>query len=158
MAANQNHSLQCYYPDCAKTFASKFNLRRHVNVSHLSIKAFLCEICVKSFASKQNVKEHMFIHTGEKPFHCGMTGCGRFFRQASQLNSHRKSHLRPDTTSQESHSSGGLLALLAGCFKHVQDLEAMLAAKPVAAVCIPQVTRERQGLHSKLPISSALLV
>jgi len=158
MAANQNHSGRCYYPDCAKTFSSKFNLRRHVNVSHLSIKAFLCEICGKSFASKQNVKEHRFIHTGEKPFHCGVTGCGRFFRQASQLTSHRKSHLRPDQTIQNSHFSGGLLSLLAGCFKHTQDLEDMLTTKPVAALSIPQMTKERQGLHSKLPIASTLLV
>jgi hypothetical protein len=34
----------------------------------------------------------------------------------------------------------------------------MLATKPVAALSIPQVTKERQGLQSKLPIASALLV
>lgn len=158
MVANQIHSFQCYYEACAKTFATKFNLRRHVNVSHLSIKAYLCETCGKNFASKQNVKEHRFIHTGEKPFHCGMPGCGRFFRQASQLASHRRTHMRPDRLMSELHSEGGLIALLATSLHDTKALEDMLAERPVAAMRIPQVTQERQGLRSKLPIASALLI
>lgn len=158
MVANQIPSFQCYYPACAKTFATKFNLRRHVNVSHLSIKAYLCETCGKSFASKQNVKEHRFIHTGEKPFHCSMPGCGRFFRQASQLASHRRIHMRPDKLMLESHSDGGLLALLATCLHDSNALEDMLTERPAATVRIPRVAEERQGLPNKLPIASALLI
>jgi len=157
MVANQNPSYQCYYPECAKHFATKFNLRRHVNVYHLAIKAFPCEVCCKNFASKQNVKEHQFIHTGEKPFHCSVAGCGRCFRQASQLATHRKIHFRPNRDSQQLQIGGSLLALLATCLKTNPSLDVELAGRPVASFHIPQITEARQGLPNKLPIAALLL-
>ena len=82
----------CYYPDCPKGFVSKFNLRRHINVAHLRIRAHECPVCQKKMASKQNVKEHLYIHTGEKPFQCPLPTCGKRFRQASHLAFHKRTH------------------------------------------------------------------
>jgi hypothetical protein len=80
----------CYYENCPRTYSSKYNLRRHVNSTHLRIRCFTCERCSKKFTSKQSLKEHFYIHTGEKPFTCLETSCNKKFRQASQLNVHRK--------------------------------------------------------------------
>mmetsp|Transcript_836 Transcript_836/g.1900 ORF Transcript_836/g.1900 Transcript_836/m.1900 type:complete len:159 (+) Transcript_836:492-968(+) len=81
---------RCYYDRCTRTYSSKYNLRRHVNSTHLRIRSFTCEKCDKKFTSKQSLKEHFYIHTGEKPFTCFEIGCNKRFRQASQLNVHRK--------------------------------------------------------------------
>lgn len=97
MLATHSSIFTCYYSTCSKTFATKFNLRRHVNSSHLAIKNHTCPTCQKKFASKQNLNEHLFIHTGEKPFQCTVSACGRRFRQASQLCIHKKTHLADET-------------------------------------------------------------
>lgn len=80
----------CYYEKCPRVYSSKYNLRRHVNSTHLRIRSFACEKCGKKFTSKQSLKEHFYIHTGEKPFTCYEDGCNKDFRQASQLNVHRR--------------------------------------------------------------------
>lgn len=86
--------FECYYDFCHRLYKTKFNLRRHINSSHLQIKSFVCFECKKTFVSKQNLKEHMLIHTGEKPFPCEGSGCLKKFRQASQLLVHRRIHDR----------------------------------------------------------------
>lgn len=80
----------CYYTQCSRVCSSKYNLRRHVNSTHLQIRSFKCERCDKRFTSKQILKEHFYIHTDEKPFTCVEDDCNKSFRQASQLNVHRK--------------------------------------------------------------------
>jgi uncharacterized Zn-finger protein len=86
--------FQCYYSECGKTYKTRFNLRRHINSSHLKIKGFKCPECNKPFVSKQNLKEHHYIHTGEKPFPCDEPGCSKRFRQVSQLSIHKRIHYR----------------------------------------------------------------
>ena len=157
MVANQISAYQCYYEECGKTFVTRFNLRRHVNVSHLAIKAFTCEICSKHFASKQNVKEHRFIHTGEKPFLCSLPGCGRCFRQASQLATHRKTHFRPHEGTKMLLTGHSLLALLASSLKTDKAFDVSLTGRPTARVYIPLITEEHQRPVNKLPIAPALL-
>jgi len=75
---------------CSKEYISKFNLKKHLHVSHLKKNLFECELCKKTFVSKQNLREHTFIHSGAKPFKCSF--CGKKFRQTSQLCMHKRGH------------------------------------------------------------------
>jgi uncharacterized Zn-finger protein len=81
----------CMYSACGKGYSTKFNLKRHIETSHLKIKKYRCHDCDKQFASKQNLNEHMHIHSGAKPFFCKI--CSKTFRQASQLSLHKRTHL-----------------------------------------------------------------
>lgn len=87
-------SYKCYYDYCSRIFNSKYNLQRHINSKHLRIKGFACNICRKQVASRQNLIEHEFTHTGEKPFICPVSNCGKRYRQSSQLCVHKKTHKR----------------------------------------------------------------
>ena len=83
----------CMALDCDKVYRSKFNLKRHVEIAHLKIKRFECELCHGMYSSLQNLKEHRNLHSGLKPFVCSV--CKETFRQASQLSLHKRVHMRP---------------------------------------------------------------
>lgn len=89
----------CMIPDCHKSYASKFNLRRHVRNKHQKIKIIRCHKCKRTFSSNQNLKEHMNIHLGIRPFECSV--CGKEFRQSSQLSIHRRIHKVESLESQD---------------------------------------------------------
>lgn len=80
----------CYYPDCLKTYPTKYNLHRHISVSHLLIRKFECEQCGSRFACKQNLRDHQLIHLDLKPFPCSI--CHKPFRQISQMRAHMHIH------------------------------------------------------------------
>ena len=80
----------CFYPECLKTYPTKYNLHRHVNVSHLMIRKFECMNCNSRFTCKQNLRDHQLIHLGLKPFPCA--DCHKSFRQISQLRAHYHVH------------------------------------------------------------------
>ena len=82
----------CNFPNCASSFGTRYNLRRHIEARHLGIKKFACDICGLKLASKQTKQEHMYTHTGEKPLVCTYPGCSKPFRQSSQLSVHVKQH------------------------------------------------------------------
>ena len=138
----------CYYPDCSKTFVTKFNLRRHVNSTHLAIKAYTCSLCLKRFACKQNLSEHNFIHTGEKPFGCPLPSCGKRFRQASQLCVHRKTHKMEVEMCRSSDYELKLTDLLS----HIHEVLALPTDFPL--VSLPPLGRPQAG---KLPVLPQLL-
>lgn len=84
--------FKCEFENCSKAYKSKFNLNRHIEIVHQSLKRFQCDICHKLLSSKQNLEEHYFTHTGEKSFRCTESGCLKSFRQRSQLSNHKKIH------------------------------------------------------------------
>mmetsp|Transcript_10147 Transcript_10147/g.19903 ORF Transcript_10147/g.19903 Transcript_10147/m.19903 type:complete len:165 (-) Transcript_10147:1034-1528(-) len=93
LKVNMDHrAFKCQVGCCNEHFSSKYNLQRHVNSIHLNIRRFHCDVCNKRFTSKQTLTEHVYIHSGERPFQCSISGCLRNFRQASQLYIHRKKH------------------------------------------------------------------
>ena len=159
MVATNISNYACYYPECGKAFATKFNLRRHINVSHLEIKAHPCPVCQKRFASKQNLKEHMYIHTGEKPFQCQVPGCTRSFRQASQLTFHKRAHFRIGLAeiSEKKWRTGTLLSLLASSIREEDEMSFVLACKPNRVQHLPPLAEDRKETHWKLPIAAGLL-
>lgn len=80
----------CIFNECGKSFRTKFNLKRHIETTHIKLKKFKCDVCSKLYSSKQNLIEHRYLHTGERPFHCEV--CLENFRQASQLSLHKRTH------------------------------------------------------------------
>lgn len=80
----------CMMNNCNKSYSTKFNLKRHVEIAHLKQKKHKCNFCERFFVSQQNLREHIFIHTGAKPYQCSI--CGDYFRQISQLSLHKRNH------------------------------------------------------------------
>ena len=156
-SAGASAEFSCYYTGCTKTFVSKFNLRRHINVSHLEIRQHACPVCGKRLASKQNVKEHLYTHTGEKPFQCLVPGCGKNFRQASHLSFHKKTHLRPSLIQrcEATSSSLNLLSLLGGVI--AEDTLLIFSKKTGSEQVLPPLTLFSTPSEWKLPIASGLL-
>ncbi|KAJ0135046.1 Uncharacterized protein HZ326_21919 [Fusarium oxysporum f. sp. albedinis] len=56
---------------------------------------WICELCKAVLAHKQTLKNHRRIHTGEKPYVCGLNGCKSEFRLPHHLKKHRKSTRLP---------------------------------------------------------------
>ena len=153
MLAVSSSIYPCYYPACHKTFATKFNLRRHVNSSHLEIKNYTCPLCCKKFACKQNLNEHHYIHTGEKPFQCTFPGCLKKFRQASQLCIHKKIHMptHNSSLSQSYFCDIKLTALLA-----LQPTP-IYTVIPSSVVVLPSIETQKEQEDCKLPVLPALI-
>ena len=82
---------QCDHPGCNKVYSSKFSLKRHQG-THRTDKPFVCELCGKRFVLIQYLKEHSYCHTKEKIHVCGINGCQKSFRHASDMSLHRRIH------------------------------------------------------------------
>lgn len=93
----KTHYLACTSLGCSKTFRNQESLDEHLSNEHCenetnSIIGYRCKKCKKVLGTKQCLKEHMYTHTGQKPYRCTETGCGKSFRQSSQLSYHKKIH------------------------------------------------------------------
>lgn len=79
---------QMFCTKCDKLLTSRNTARTHIEMVHLRIKNYACEICSKEFYLKKDLNDHTRIHTAETPFLC--TACAKQFRTSSMLNEHRK--------------------------------------------------------------------
>ena len=86
--SDANAEFACAYPNCDKSYTTRFNLNRHIECYHLRIKRFSCHLCAKSFVAKANLRDHIYIHANYKPFECPV--CEKKFRQSSQLLLHKR--------------------------------------------------------------------
>jgi Zinc finger, C2H2 type len=84
--------LSCEYEGCMRSYCSSFNLKRHVESSHLGLRKFKCPMCSRLLSSKQNLIDHQNIHSGAKPYKCDFLGCGIEIRQLSQFYLHKQLH------------------------------------------------------------------
>lgn len=88
----QKRRIKCEYDGCGRTYCSYFNLKRHIESSHMGLRKFKCPICGRFLSSKQNYVDHQNIHTGAKPYLCEFQGCNMRFRQLSQYYIHSQLH------------------------------------------------------------------
>ena len=84
--------IECQYDGCRRKYCSYFNLKRHIESSHMGLRKFKCDICGKNLSSKQNSIDHQNKHTGEKPYKCSFPDCNEAFRQLSQYYIHKQLH------------------------------------------------------------------
>ncbi|KAJ4414814.1 hypothetical protein N0V85_002986 [Neurospora sp. IMI 360204] len=76
-------------------------------VSTSTSKKHKCKVCDKRFTRPSSLQTHMYSHTGEKPFHCEVEGCGRQFSVVSNLRRHKKVHKPQSETPSETGSEAG---------------------------------------------------
>ena len=62
--------FKCNYEDCLKTFASKHDLKVHVNSIHLNLRPFKCHQCHASFNQKVNLERHFKSFEKRKNIEC----------------------------------------------------------------------------------------
>ena len=86
----------CNWRNCARNglpFKAKYKLINHIRV-HTGEKPFTCSEtgCGKSFARAENLKIHIRTHTGERPFACEFPGCDKRFANSSDRRKHIHVH------------------------------------------------------------------
>lgn len=89
-------TYSCSFPDCQHSYRTNEKLEKHQKTHEgqdsLKQKLFTCSVCERILTTKQSLTEHLFTHKEKKLFRCSEVGCGRKFKQYSQLCNHRKLH------------------------------------------------------------------
>ena len=79
--------FQC--PECGNTFASKANLKRHMEI-HSGAEPKQCPQCNKTFRNEKLLQKHEVVHSDERAFACPR--CDKAFRRAEDLVKHTRTH------------------------------------------------------------------
>ncbi|XP_041750938.1 zinc finger and SCAN domain-containing protein 21-like isoform X2 [Coregonus clupeaformis] len=89
-------------PDCGCCFAQQRNLEEHRNI-HTGARPFVCGVCGKAFCHRRTLNKHTRIHSWERPFQC--TDCGQTFKLKDTMKRHQVSHSRPGVGPGAHHRS-----------------------------------------------------
>ncbi|XP_029556617.1 zinc finger protein with KRAB and SCAN domains 1-like isoform X2 [Salmo trutta] len=89
-------------PDCGCCFAQQRNLEEHRNI-HTGARPFVCGVCGKAFCHRRTLNKHTRIHSWERPFQC--TDCGQTFKLKDTMKRHQVSHSKPGTGPGARHNS-----------------------------------------------------
>ncbi|RKP32076.1 hypothetical protein METBISCDRAFT_12719 [Metschnikowia bicuspidata] len=81
----------CKCTVCGSLFAVPAVLKQHMRI-HSGERPYQCTMCDKRFATSSSLAIHTRVHLGLKPLQCLWPGCGRFFRERSNLAKHLKTH------------------------------------------------------------------
>ena len=59
---------------CKKMFKTKSSLNVHKKI-HSGVRPYTCGVCDNSFARKSDLTRHMLVHSGKKDFQCHVCDC-----------------------------------------------------------------------------------
>ena len=145
----KTRAYECPHEDCNRSFRSPESLDDHIKFHESRKKRdpkdFTCQKCNRVLSTKQSLKEHSFTHNDKKTFRCSEVGCGKMFRQNSQLCNHRKLHKiekikrkavgKPkDSIAPSAAKPAKIKINRPDCFK---DLELPMIAAPQEGVSLP---------------------
>ncbi|XP_053401911.1 zinc finger protein 236-like isoform X2 [Mercenaria mercenaria] len=119
---------------------------KELDLQHQEKHTHECPHCPKSFKKPSDLVRHIRIHTGEKPFACGI--CGRTFTVKSTLDSHMKTHGGLEKTIR-CHICGSMFSTKGSLKVHMR---LHTGAKPFKCPHCPQ--RFRTSGHRKSHILS----
>lgn len=86
------HQRQYKCGMCDREFKNKSNMRKHLQLVHLKLELFVCEICARTFKYSRSYVEHKRRHTGERPFKCDIETCDKSFATSKQKRLHINVH------------------------------------------------------------------
>lgn len=81
-------------PHCDKTYKTNGHLKDHMEIQHLNLRRFVCQICDSKFGRRSTLVAHIRTHTGEKAFKCKIEGCEKRFAEKGNMEMHYKRHLK----------------------------------------------------------------
>ncbi|XP_037118638.1 putative histone-lysine N-methyltransferase PRDM6 [Syngnathus acus] len=90
-------AFPCSVEGCERRFSRSDELNRHVRV-HTGQKPFQCGVCARSFSRSDHLTTHTRTHTGEKPFSCDV--CGKRFARSDERKRHGRVHIKQQLRAQ----------------------------------------------------------